>query len=68
MLLSQIFAIGKTYLDEKTGLAQRIRDIKIKQCEHIDLIDEPPFIKRCKNLKLSNLRVCKEHRNGDRVQ
>ena len=54
MLLSQIFVIGI----RRDGGA---RDFKFTQCEHIENIEELPFIKRCTNQKLTNKRVCAEH-------
>jgi hypothetical protein len=54
MLLSDIFNIGLKH-------EGKVRDFKFKQCEHIDSIEEAPFIKRCTKSKAIGLRVCRSH-------
>jgi len=54
MLLSDIFDIGYAYKG-------KVFDYKASKCEHLELIDVSPLIKRCDNLKYENLKVCKDH-------
>lgn len=56
MLLSDIFDIGLAYKGQ-------VFDYKADKCEHIDAIEEAPFIKRCtlnKSIGLG-LKVCRDH-------
>lgn len=38
-----------------------VKDSKPNQCQHIDTIDPPPFIKRCTAPKAISLDVCLSH-------